>query len=117
MEMKDFKQHVEDLSCFDAAEVEEMRFATDEELVTLQRELEENSGVYSNWELMRAVITYRKKIWDLEQPKELAGEKISKLVYDWAGRKQLDPKDFRELSVGDLTTMMSKDKKEQVSKL
>jgi surface antigen len=69
MEYNDFKQYTNNTNLYTADEVAEMEPMTDNELEQYQNEVEHDSGNLSEWDHCRAIITFKKKIFQLEQEK------------------------------------------------
>lgn len=67
MEIKEFKQYTNNLNQYSASEIDEFAFMTEAELDSYQSELEYDSGNLSDWDHLRAFITLKKKVAELEK--------------------------------------------------
>lgn len=68
MEIKEFKKYTNNLHEYSADEVDDFQFMNDDELRVYQDELERDDGDnLSSWDHIRAFITMKKKIMDLEK--------------------------------------------------
>lgn len=65
MKLKEFKNYTKNLDQYTAEEVDRLEVMTFEELDSYQREIEYDSGNLSDWDHIRAVITFRKLLADL----------------------------------------------------
>jgi hypothetical protein len=66
MELKEFKQYTKNLHAYSAEEVEELQPMTPIELEQYQHEVERDTGNLSDWDHVRAIITFKKRIRQLE---------------------------------------------------
>lgn len=62
MDIQELKKYTNNLEKYSAADVDSLEFMTDEELEDYQREVEHDSGNVSNFDHIRAIITYKEKI-------------------------------------------------------
>jgi hypothetical protein len=69
MEIKEFKKYVRDIDCYSSSEIDGFEFMTDKELDNIFIELEADSGNNSDWDYLKAFITYKKRIEDLKKGK------------------------------------------------
>jgi hypothetical protein len=67
MEIKEFKKLAIDLDEFTANEVDNLEFMNAEELDDYQIEIERDTGNTSNWDDIRAILTFRHKINELNE--------------------------------------------------
>lgn len=66
MEIKELKLYTKNLDSYDAEQVDELEPMTDKELDEFQHEIEHGTGMTSDWDAARAIITFRKLIRDWE---------------------------------------------------
>lgn len=68
MEIIEFKKYASNLDSYTAEDVDEFEFMNEDELRVYQDELERDDGDnLSTWDHIRAFITMKKKIMDLEK--------------------------------------------------
>lgn len=67
MQIEEFKLYTSNLDAYTPSEILELEVMTKEELDEYQRLLEIDSGTLSEWEHIRAVITFRKMNKELEE--------------------------------------------------
>lgn len=71
MVISEFKLYTDSLHVYDAEEMETFQLMTDEELKEYQYEVENSTGTLCDWDHIRAVITFRKKIHALNESLKL----------------------------------------------
>jgi predicted class III extradiol MEMO1 family dioxygenase len=67
MEIKEFKKYCFSLSNFDGNDIDNFEFMTDEEIDNFQSEIERDTGNHCGWDQIRAIMTLKKKIADIEE--------------------------------------------------
>ena len=66
MDIKELEMYTYNLKTYSAQDVKELEEMTDDELWEYQHEVEFGTGNLSDWDHIRAIITFRKKILELE---------------------------------------------------
>lgn len=62
MDIKEFKKYTNNLDQYSADEVDSFEVMNDKELEEYQREVEFDTGNYSDYDHIRAIITFKKKL-------------------------------------------------------
>jgi len=62
MTIPEFEKLVADIDNYTPNDIKNFKFMSDEEIIDLQYEIEKDTGNYSNWDILRAFITFKNKL-------------------------------------------------------